>query len=102
MSEANQKIIEPIMQGSDSFHVYSNNAEIGFTPWDLRLKFREIVDVKENRPVVNFHGTVVMTPAHAKVLLSALQRSISMYEERFGTVDLTKVLEVVTVSDPTE
>lgn len=102
MSENKKKIVEPIMQGSESFHVYSNNAEIGFTPWDLRFKFREIVDVKENRPVVTFHGTIVMTPAHAKVLLGALERSISMYEERFGTVDLTKVMEVVSVNVPTE
>jgi hypothetical protein len=96
MPEPKPIIGNPIFVDSESmFTVYVNNTEVGFTPWDIRFKFREIMDSQGDQPIIKKHGTAVMAPAHAKVLAAALQQTISMYEEKFGNIETAKIMEVV-------
>jgi hypothetical protein len=68
---------------------YSNGTHLGFSPWDIRIKLMEIID-KDN---LTEHGIVIMSPAHAKALLAALQSTVQQYEDKYGEIDITKITE---------
>jgi hypothetical protein len=82
------------------FSIYCNGIEVGFTPWDIRLVIKEIVDVLDQKPVIVKHGTIAMSPPHAKAMLEAMQRAIAIYEEKFGEIDLTKIKEAGAIAQP--
>lgn len=84
-------------QRSIPFSIYCNQIEFGYSPWDIRLVIKEMTDVVEEKPVIKKHGTIVMSPAHAKAAVEALQRAISIYEAKFGEIDLSKINETVGV-----
>jgi hypothetical protein len=75
------------------FAVYSNMAEVLLGGWDIRINFMEIVPPKDGKGIATVHGSVVMSPAHAKAFLSGLKQTIDMYEEKFGEIDLQRVLD---------
>jgi hypothetical protein len=94
-------LTNPIFIDSESvFNVYVNNTEAAITPWDIRIKFREIVDIQGTHPVIKTHGIAVMAPAHAKAVMEALQKTIALYEDKFGEIELSKIL-AVTAPQPT-
>lgn len=72
--------------GADSAPtIYSNNADMAITPWDLRIGFSEIGQ----------HGgefrkrmlaSVVMSPAHAKALITALTLGVQQWEGTYGEI----------------
>ena len=67
---------------------------MGLSAWDVRIKLGEILSQKEGgNLVVRNHGMIVMAPAHAKAFLEALQITVSMYEEKFGEIDLARIKE---------
>ncbi len=73
------------------FSVYSNATEIGLSPWDIRIKFME--NTGTGGPLdLTVHGTIVMSPLHAKAFLTALQHTLSIYEEKAGELDFQKVI----------
>jgi hypothetical protein len=45
----------------------------------------------EGVPVLLVHGSIVMSAIHAKALLKGLEKSISIYEEKFGDLDVQRV-----------
>jgi hypothetical protein len=99
MSESKPPSGIPILIESETaFNVYVNNTELGFTPWDIRFRFREIMDSQGTQPVIKNHGLVVMAPAHAKALAETLQNTIATYEEKFGEIDLSKIKAAITVA----
>jgi hypothetical protein len=79
----------------NAFSLYVNSTDMSITPWDIRIKIGENIDVKDNKPVVRKYGTITMSPSHAKATLVALQTTIRMFEEKFGEIDLTKINQAV-------
>ena len=75
------------MSQHEPFRVYCNSASFGFSAWDIRLKLMELIEANVNVE----HGTVVMSPAHAKAFLEAFQSAIRQYEEKFGEIDLSRI-----------
>ena len=67
---------------------YSNNVEIGFSAWDMRLVFSEIVGAKDNKVIAEEHARVVMSLQHAKVFAVTLAQQIEQLERRFGEIQL--------------
>jgi hypothetical protein len=53
----------------------------------------EIVPPKDGAPLAMVHGSVVMTPAHAKAFLTGLKQTIDVYEEKFGEIDVQRILD---------
>ncbi len=64
---------------------YSNLAIITHSHSEFILDFAEILP---GMPKPDIANRIIMTPEHAKRLLSALIDNISKYENSFGTIDL--------------
>ena len=87
-----------IVKSEEAFLIYCNTIEMGLTAWDIRFKLMEIFDRRDDKAVVKNLGTVVMSPAHAKATLEALQQTVKLYEEKFGEIDLARIHEVTAAS----
>jgi|GEM_PF-946813 hypothetical protein len=60
----------------------------------LSLKRIGIVyDSQGSNALAKNHGTVVMSPTHAKAFLEAFQSTIKQFEEKFGEIDLGRIRE---------
>jgi hypothetical protein len=72
--------------------LYSNDTQIQMTPWDVRLIFGEIEDVKVEGPAIKIRltGEVRMSPQHAKRVAMILIQQLRGYEETIGPIPLPK------------
>lgn len=61
--------------------LYTNNAQISISPFDLRIDFS---DATQSGDVIKIHRSVqvVMSMAHARAFLDALQRSVDSADKR--------------------
>jgi hypothetical protein len=75
------------------FRVYVNQAEMGITPFDIRISLGELVGMDGSNVVIQRHGTIVMAPAQAKIFLVSLQQTIATFERQFGVIDISKVMQ---------
>jgi hypothetical protein len=94
MSTLGNVLISGNPQRTDSpekFSVYCNATEVLISPWDVRINFMENIPPIEGVPVLLVHGSIVMSAIHAKALLKGLEKSISIYEEKFGDLDVQRV-----------
>jgi len=95
MSPQNSVMFTANPQRIDSptkFSVYCNSTEVLLSPWDMRINVMENIPPKEGQAQLMVHGSVVMSPVHAKALLQALAQTITLYEEKFGELDVQKIL----------
>lgn len=76
------------------FAIYSNMAEVLLGIWDIRINFMENVPPQGGKPMAIVHGSVVMSPAHAKAFLQGFKQTIDLYEEKFGEIDTQKILDI--------
>jgi hypothetical protein len=83
------------------FSVYSNTTEVMLGAWDIRVNFMENIPPKDGKVAVMVHGSIVMSPAHAKAFLAGLKQTIDLYEDKFGEIDLQKILEAQKALVPT-
>ncbi len=63
--------------------IYSNLAIIGHSPTEFVIDF---VRVMPGVPKAQVKSRIVLTPEHAKRLLSALKDNISRFEAQFGPI----------------
>ena len=68
--------------------IYTNWAEVGATPWDMRIIFGQLSDATSGKAVVNDLVTVVMAPPLAKALLSVLNANIKGWESDNGEIEM--------------
>jgi hypothetical protein len=69
--------------------VYTNNASLNITAFDVQLVFGEMTDANaEGQLTVERKVKITMSPQHAKVLTVLLARNISKYEDQFGPISL--------------
>ena len=80
--QLNIELPEDIAEG-----VYSNLAIIAHSNSEFVVDFVRIVP---NAPKAKVKSRVVLTPEHAKRLLSALADNIKKYETQYGTIDHKK------------
>ena len=60
----------------------------------MRLNLMEnIPPIEGGQSTLLIHGSIVMSPIHAKALAQALVAAVAQYEEKFGALDLQKVLD---------
>lgn len=58
--------------------IYSNNAQISMSPFDLRIDFGETTSIAEDVVTVTQKVQIVMSPQHAVALLQALRSALDM------------------------
>ncbi len=63
--------------------VYVNFANIIHNPAEFIIDFGRVVPGKSD---VRVHSRVLLTPVHAKQLLSALAQNVALYEKNFGLI----------------
>ncbi len=63
--------------------IYSNLAIISHSSSEFVLDF---IRIMPGTPKANVKSRVILTPEHAKRLLSALQDNIAKYEQQFGKI----------------
>lgn len=62
---------------------YSNLAIISHSPAEFIIDFTRVLP---GIPKAKVHSRIIMTPQHAKLLLSALKENIERYEKQFGEI----------------
>ena len=77
-NQLNIELPEEVAEG-----VYSNLAIIGHSNTEFVVDFVRIVP---NAPKARVKSRVILTPAHAKRLLSALADNVQKYEKQFGPI----------------
>ena len=80
------------------FSVYCNGTEFFMSGWDVRINFLENVPPQEGKPISVVHGSIVMSPVHAKAFLHAFSNTLRQYEEQFGEIDAQKVMDFQSAS----
>ncbi|MEO5931052.1 MAG: DUF3467 domain-containing protein [Candidatus Kapaibacterium sp.] len=65
--------------------IYSNLAIISHSPAEFVIDFTRILP---GVPRARVHARIVMTPQHARLLMSALEDNISKYERQYGEIPM--------------
>ncbi len=66
---------------------YANAVDLGASLWDIKLRFAEVLEVREKKTIVMRElAKVYLSPQHAAVLAAALANSIREYEKQFGKI----------------
>jgi hypothetical protein len=69
----------------ESEGIYSNLALISHSPSEFIVDFARVMPGVQKTKV---YARIVMTPAHARMLLSALEENIKKYEGQFGAIKI--------------
>jgi hypothetical protein len=77
-NQLNIELDETVAQG-----IYSNLAVISHSSSEFIVDF---IRLMPGVPKAKVQSRIILTPEHAKRLLSALQENISKYEHQFGTI----------------
>lgn len=77
-NQLNIELTEEIAQG-----IYSNLAVISHSSSEFILDF---IRLMPGVPKAKVQSRIILTPEHAKRLLSALQENVAKYEKQFGTI----------------
>jgi hypothetical protein len=96
-SPSNPTLITPVVKidAPDKFSAYCSSTETFVSGWDIRIAIMESIPPQKTgeQPFLLVHGTVVMSPIHAKALAQALGTAVAQYEEKFGVLDVQRVMD---------
>lgn len=80
--------ITPELRRSERYiNIYTNQIEIGFSPWDIQLSLMQ-VHGRAADSMAEELATVTMSPQHAKAVIFPLLKTIMQYEEQHGVITL--------------
>jgi len=83
--ELKQQRIDVELGEKESEGIYSNLALISHSPSEFIIDFARVMPGVQKAKV---YARVVMTPSHAKMLLSALEENIKKFEGQFGPIKI--------------
>jgi hypothetical protein len=69
--------------------IYSNNTRIGISPFDFSLTFSTIVEPTAGMTVIEDQVVVRMSAQQFKAFLDSASKTMTAWEEVFGSVQLT-------------
>jgi hypothetical protein len=78
-----QRRINVELGEKESEGIYSNLALISHSPSEFIIDFARVMPGVQKTKV---YARIVMTPAHAKMLLLALEENIKKFEGQFGVI----------------
>jgi hypothetical protein len=73
--------------------IYSNNALVVGTQWDIQLYFSLVHEVEPGKFSGIEKALVIMTPEHALKLMNALKKTLEGYEASQGAIRDIKIVE---------
>ena len=73
----------------NKFNVYSNHTGVMTSNYDFKFVFGSIESATDSGLIILEHGSVTMSPQHAKAFCSHLSNAIASYETSFGEIKLT-------------
>ncbi|KPK76694.1 MAG: hypothetical protein AMJ89_03705 [candidate division Zixibacteria bacterium SM23_73] len=80
-----QRRINVELGEKESEGIYSNLALISHSPSEFIIDFARVMPGVQKTKV---YARIVMTPAHARMLLSALEENIKKFEGQFGPIKI--------------
>lgn len=75
-----------IIDKENKFHAYCNHTGIATTNFDITLMFGEVQTLIQSELTILMHGSVTMSPQHAKLFSQSLVSAIDEYEKRSGEI----------------
>lgn len=76
-----------IVEESDVQFVYTNAVTIGSSYFDFQLNFgKQIIDGSKRSVTVKDVSRIIMSPQHAKILVTLLKKQVDEYENKFGVM----------------
>lgn len=81
---------------------YSNVMRVAHSPFEFTFDFGTMPVGPEDGGAMTVYNRVIMSPAHAKIMLKTLEDNMKTYEDRFGEIkppELEKGKSVVSSSD---
>ena|SRR5258708_40265884 len=81
-----QKQFDFVESEDGIFRTYTNHHMIGWTGYDVRLVFGELVEVTDDKLIIEQTAHITMSWPQAKVLLASLQDLIGKYEKLNGSI----------------
>lgn len=77
------------VRGEDFVRFYANNIQVGFTSWDMRITFGEVVENSDTSQLrVEERTTIVMSLHHAKAAINVLMDQLTALEKQFGEIKI--------------
>ena len=71
----------PQRQATEYVAIYSNDVEIGSTPWDFRFLFFEFTEDEEGNLIREKKARVVMSPQHVEAFFGTLNIAIERWKK---------------------
>ncbi len=98
MPESNEDLMEAkdaaqVRKAAGFSTIYVNSSRMGLSPWDIRVTLGQVMEIDAETQVNEDLVTVVMSPQHAKAVLSSLTLVVAAYEKAFG--DLPDNLKMI-------
>lgn len=87
------EFVEPDPESS-LFLTYSNHVQLGFTLFDIRLLFGEIVDVSRTKLTIEQRAQITMSWLQAKLLLVLVGKAVAEHEARNGEIKVPAGMDV--------
>jgi len=91
---SNQPHVEFVVPDPEGglFTTYANNIQVGFTLFDIRMVFGEVVETQPDKIVVEQRAQVTVSYLQAKLLVMILAKAIADQEARFGEIRIPEGL----------
>ena len=70
----------------NKFNAYSNHTGVMTTPYDFKLIFGSIEVATDSELTILEHGSVTISPQHAKAFCKNMFESIEKYESSYGEI----------------
>ena len=77
--------------------VYSNNVSMASTRFDVRIIFGELVDIDDNKAIVENRVQVTLTWLEAKLLADFVHANVKSFEELNGALKLPSIPDKMVV-----
>lgn len=75
----------PQQRAAGYLSAYSNQVEIGFSPWDVKMLFFEITEDENGDPIREKKVGVVMSPQHAMAFSQVLNNTIERWAKEHAS-----------------
>jgi len=73
-------------KAADARIIYIDSTRMAATPWDIRLHFGLLQEMQPGEAVDEEQVVIVMSPQHAKAVLSVLADNVQKWEDEHGVI----------------
>ncbi len=93
--ESQDKNVQVNVRVKDAEHFFAHETTINYNPVEFVIDFKCVTPVQEfnQNAILLKHNIVMVSPFHAKTFLGALNKLVTDYEKKFGTIKRPAELE---------